>query len=218
MPGKRGASKRLIERALGALSRALNESGAPWMIIGGIAIITRGVRRFTTDIDAAVRGDAVRPKKLLEIFKKHGIVPRIRNASSFADANLVLLVRHAKTGVDLDISFAWSAFEHEALAERTLAAFGSVRAPMCTAADLVIFKAIASRPVDLADAEALLALYPDIDVARARRRVVELSALAEAPQILKAFDGLIATRKILRPKRSKRTARSVTKPRRRRRK
>jgi len=89
MPSKRGASERLVERALDALSRALTESGAPWMVIGGIAVIARGVRRFTTDIDAAVRGDAIRPAKLLEVFRKHGIVPRIPDALSFADANLV---------------------------------------------------------------------------------------------------------------------------------
>jgi hypothetical protein len=29
------------------------------MVIGGIAVIARGVRRLTTDIDAAVRGDAI---------------------------------------------------------------------------------------------------------------------------------------------------------------
>jgi hypothetical protein len=211
MPGKRGRSERLVERALGALSRALTESGAPWMVIGGIAVVARGVRRFTTDIDAAVRGDAIAPEKLLGIFRKHRIVPRIPDALSFANANLVLLLCHAETGVDLDVSFAWSAFEHEALADRTFADFGSVRVPMCTAADLVIFKVIASRPVDLSDAEALLALYPDIDVARARRRVSELSALAEAPQILEAFDALVLARKTTNSRRSRRTTLSASK-------
>ncbi len=216
MPNKRG-SERLIELALEALSRALTESRVPWMVIGGIAVIARGVRRFTTDIDAAVRGDAIRPEKLLEIFRKHGISPRIPDALSFAQTNLVLLLRHDKTGVDLDVSFAWSAFEHEALAERTVSDFGSVSVPMCTAADLVIFKTIANRPVDLADAEALLALYPDIDLTRARRRVAELSALAEAPRLLEAFDALIATQRTTKVKRSARTLR-MTKGRRRRRK
>ncbi|HEY6558795.1 MAG TPA: hypothetical protein VI072_16035 [Polyangiaceae bacterium] len=100
---------RRLEQALQALSRALTASRAPWMVIGGIAIIAHGVRRFTTDIDAAVHGDAIRPEELLEIFESHGIEPRIRNAASFARENLVLLLRHRATGVDLDVSFAWSA-------------------------------------------------------------------------------------------------------------
>jgi hypothetical protein len=191
MPGKRKKGDRLLEEALEALARGLTESGAPWMVIGGIAVIARGVRRFTTDIDVAVRGDAVRPERLLRALATHGIEPRIADALTFAEANLVLLLRHEETGVDLDVSFAWSAFEHDALASSTLTSFGNVSAPMCTAENLVVFKAIASRPKDMEDAEALLALYPDIDRERVRRRVSELSLLAEAPELIEAFDELL---------------------------
>jgi hypothetical protein len=187
---RRRSGERLLEDALAALSRALSEVGAPWMIIGGIAIIARGVRRFTTDIDAAVRGDAIHSDELVATLEKHEIVPRIEDALSFAQTNLVLLARHAPTGVDLDISFAWSAFEHDALAACTPTRFGRVRVPLCLPEHLVVFKAIAGRPKDMEDAEALLALYPDIDIARVRRRVAELAALADAPEVLEAFDAI----------------------------
>lgn len=184
--------ERLIEDALAALARALDESGAPWMVIGGIAVIARGVRRFTTDIDAAVRGDAITIERLLTVLAQHDIVPRIDGAAGFAEANLVLLLRHTPTKVDLDVSLAWSSFEHEALDSSTIASFGRVRAPMSTPDDLVVFKSIAGRPKDVEDAEALLVLHPDIDVARARRRVAELAALAEAPQLVESFDAMAA--------------------------
>jgi hypothetical protein len=74
------SGERLLEDALAALSRALSDAGAPWTIIDGIAIIARGVRRFTTDIDAAVRGDAVRPDELIETLERHDILPRIEDA------------------------------------------------------------------------------------------------------------------------------------------
>lgn len=193
MPNEHEKSERLLEDALDVLARALAESKAPWMIIGGIAVIARGVRRFTTDIDAAVRGDAVSPEQLLVLLEKYEIVPRIPNALSFAQENLVLLLRHAVTGVDLDVSFAWSTFEHDALEACTQADFGRVRAPMSVPEDLVVFKAIAGRPKDREDAETLLLLYPEIDVDRVRRRVAELSALAEAPELLEAFDDLAAS-------------------------
>jgi hypothetical protein len=192
MPNERVRPERLLEEALEALARGLTGSGAPWMVIGGIAVIARGVRRFTTDIDAVVRGDAVQPESLLRGLAEQAIVPRIEDALAFAEANLVLLLRHEATGVDLDVSLAWSAFEHDALATSTLTSFGNVRAPMCTPADLVVFKAIAGRPKDIEDAEALLALYPDLDRERVRRRVAELSALAEAPEILSALDELLS--------------------------
>lgn len=103
----------------------------------------------------------------------------------------MLLLRHEPTGVDLDVSLAWSAFEHEALASSTPTRFGSVQAPMCTAENLIVFKAIAGRPKDLQDAEALLALYPRLDRAYVRSRVAILAELAEAPELLAALDELL---------------------------
>lgn len=153
------------------------------MVIGGIAVIARGVRRFTADIDAAVRGDAIPIDKVLAALAKKRIVPRTADAEQFARENLVLLVRHEPSGVDLDISFAWTEFEHEAIAAATVAAFGSVNAPMARPEDLIIFKSIAGRGRDIDDATALLALYPQLDVARVRTRVRELAGAAETPEL-----------------------------------
>jgi hypothetical protein len=192
VPAKRSKAERLLEDALAALAGALDEAGAPWMVIGGIAVIAHGVRRFTTDIDAAVRGDAIAVDDLLASLARHDIVPRIPDATAFAQANLVLLVRHAATGVDLDVSLAWSSFEHDALAACRKTRFGRVRAPMSRPEDLVVFKAIAGRPKDAQDMEALLVLHPSIDVARLRRRVEELAVLAEAPELVVGFDAAVA--------------------------
>jgi hypothetical protein len=41
MPSKRAKGDRLLEDALDALGQGLVASGAPWMVIGGIAIIAR---------------------------------------------------------------------------------------------------------------------------------------------------------------------------------
>lgn len=60
MPGPRPERGRIaadarLERALQAVARSLDAAGAPWAVIGGLAVIARGVRRMTTDIDAVVR-------------------------------------------------------------------------------------------------------------------------------------------------------------------
>lgn len=177
-----------LESAIDALSKALRARSGSWAVIGGVAVIARGVDRMTGDVDAVVRGDAIRPEQLVRVLARQGIVPRIEHALEFAEQNLVLLMRHRPSSVDLDISFAWTSFEHEAIAASTSTAWGDVSAPMVTAEDLVIFKAMAARPRDLQDARTLLALYPAIDLARVRRKLSELAELAGEPQLAIGLD------------------------------
>lgn len=198
MPARRANARGRIEDALSALVGALHAPAAPWMVIGGIAVIARGVRRLTTDIDAVVRGDAVEMRALLALLAHHGIVSRIEDPLRFAERNLV---RHTPSGVDLDISLAWSGFEKEALDARTEAKFGRTQAPMATPEALVVFKAIAARPKDLDDIHALLALHPDIDVARVRAHVQQLAELAGDDEIEKGFETAVAKARAI-PRRS----------------
>jgi hypothetical protein len=201
--------QRLVE-ALRALSDAMNAAGAPWMIIGGIAVIVRGVRRLTTDIDAVVRGDAIAIGPLLRVLKRFGVAPRIANAEAFAEENLVLLVRHDPTGVDLDVSFGWTAFEHEAISASTRESFGSARILTARAEDLVIYKAMAARPKDIEDATALILMHPDIDLRRVHRRVAELAELSGDPTLVDGLEDLVQHARSIRRAVKRRTAAKPT--------
>jgi hypothetical protein len=139
------------------------------------------------------RGDAVELERLVGALKKKRIVARIPRAEQFARANLVLLVRHEPTGVDLDVSLAWTTFEQEALAARENARYGRVAVPMARPEDLVIYKAMARRPKDVEDAQALLSMHRDIDLRRVRRRLRQLAALADEPEIERGLEALIAS-------------------------
>lgn len=187
----KGADRQL-ETALADLTVALDATRVPWMVIGGIAVIARGVRRFTTDIDAAIRGDGLAIAPLLRALAKRKIVPRIDDAERFAAENLVLLLEHAPSGVELDVSLAWTAFEHDAIASAEVAPFGVVKAPMARPEDLIVFKAIAGRGKDIEDATALLVLYPKLDLGRIRDRVRELAELADAPELVSGLETMIA--------------------------
>jgi len=193
VPRRRGKSEPPLEAALEALRRALDETGARWMVIGGIAVIARGVHRLTTDIDATVRGDDIDVGVLLQVLSRHGIEPRIKDAEAFARTNLVLILQHTNTGVSLDVSLAWTGFEHAALAARTDRRFGRISVPMPTVEALVIYKVIAARPKDLEDAETLLLLYPAIDVAEIRRWVTALAEGADLPELLDGLDRVVAS-------------------------
>jgi hypothetical protein len=170
----------------------LARTGVPWMVIGGIAVIARGVRRMTADIDAVVRGDQTNVAALLRDLAARRIVPRINDVEAFAGESLVLLLRHEPTGVEFDLSLAWTAFEHEALEARSDTKYGAVVAPMAAAEDLVIFKAMAARPRDIEDAAALLLMHKDIDLDRVRRHLAQLAALAEEPSLAGGLEAVIA--------------------------
>ena len=71
------AGEAAIRGALAALRAALDPV-APWMCIGGIAVIARGVRRTTLDIDATIRGDAVDVDQLAQRLEAQGILRAAR--------------------------------------------------------------------------------------------------------------------------------------------
>ena len=74
----------LFFRALTALRDALEESGAPFVFIGGVAVIALGFPRSTVDVDATVLASATAPEDLLAVFERHGIVSRVSDAAAFA--------------------------------------------------------------------------------------------------------------------------------------
>ena len=182
-----------FREAIAALSKVLVTKPNFGMIIGGIAVIARGVPRTTRDVDATVDGGALSLEDLLEAFKRESIVPRIDDAIAFALDNQVLLLRHAPSTMDIDVSIAWLPFELEAIAACETVRLGDLRVPMARAEDLLIYKTIAWRPQDQQDAERLLSLYgKQIDIGRVRKIVGEFAAILEDSQRLEELDRVIA--------------------------
>lgn len=158
---------------------------------------------MTMDIDVVVRGDETTPAAMLRALATRRIVSRINDAEAFARKWLVLLLRHKPTGVDLDLSFGWTTFEHEALEARSDAAYGSVVVPMARAEDLVIFQAMAARPTDIEDATALMLMHKDIDIDRVRRHLAELAVLADEPSLTSGLEAVISLASAVRPSTTK---------------
>ena len=126
---------------------------------------------MTTDIDVVVRGDSTSASALLPFLAEHDLGPRIDDAEAFAAETLVLLLQHYPTGVDVDLSFAWTEFEQHAIESSNSTRFGSLRVPIVRAQELVVFKALAGRARDVEDVTALLLMHRDIDESSARDRV-----------------------------------------------
>lgn len=180
-----------IHRALEDLAPVLDRHRGRSIVIGGIAVIARGVPRVTRDVDVAFSGAEVTLSQLLTDLNAAGIVPRIDDAIGFAAQSQVLLARHANTGVDIDVSLAWLPFEMEAISAASPTMLGAAQLPVAQPEDLVIYKAVAWRPQDQQDIERLLALHgAGMDLSRVRRNVQELGEAMEEDR-LHALDALI---------------------------
>lgn len=162
------------------------------MIIGGVAASLLGRPRATRDVDALVwLADLDDWAHLVNSSKRHGFEPRIDDPVGFARRSRVLLLRHARSGIDIDVALGALPFEEEAVMHAVDVKLGTLRIRIPRPDDLVIMKAIAHRPRDIADIEAVLEAHPNVDRARIRSYVKEFAELLDQPELLSDLEILL---------------------------
>ena len=165
------------------------------VVIGGIAFAVLGRARFTEDLDAMFLLSTQDIPHFLDEAKKEGIEPRVENAVEFAKKRRVLLLRHAITDTNIDISMGIMPFEEEIVERSSVQEFDEtlqVRLP--TPEDLIIMKAIAHRPKDMEDIRVLAAKYPNLDMARIERWVKDYAELLYAPELWEEIKKILENR------------------------
>lgn len=183
---------------LGALSDVavwLKAKRVKGLIIGGIAASILGRPRVTRDVDALVLMDEKDWGGFLTAGSKFGFVARITNPLDFARKAKVLLVRHEPSGIDVDITFGALSFEKEAIANAVWVDIKGVHLPLPTAEDLIIMKAVAHRPRDLADIESIIDAHKKLNLRRIRRWVREFSTAIEMPEIFNDLEKILVRRR-----------------------
>jgi len=182
MPKKEPLSALL--QSLRDLVKWLKSEHVPGVVVGGVAASILGRPRMTRDIDALVLLEEEYWDKFLTDGAKFGFTPRLADCLNFAKKSRVLLIRHKSSGIDVDITFGALAFEKEAIAHAVWIDIKKIHLPLPLPEDLIIMKAIAHRPRDLADIESLLDVHPKLNLRRVRRWVKEFSKAIEMPEIL----------------------------------
>ncbi len=161
------------------------------VVIGGVAASLLGRPRATRDIDAVVLLDASRWDDFFSAAERFGFLPRLSNPIEFARENRVLLLKHGPSGIDVDIAFGSLPFEEEVIRRASTVTIGGVAISLASPEDIIIMKAVAHRPRDMADIEAILAARPDIDITRVRQWLADFSALLEVPEILDDIEKML---------------------------
>lgn len=181
--------------ALRDLVAWLQAERVPGVVIGGVAASLLGRPRVTRDVDAVVLLDEGCWQKFLATGARFGFTPRRADALAFAQQARVLLVRHEPSGIDADVVFGALPFEEEIIARAVWVDLGGVSLPLPSPEDLIIMKAVANRPRDLADIESILDAHPVLDLRRVRRWVREFSTALGMPKLLGNLEVMLAQRR-----------------------
>jgi hypothetical protein len=165
------------------------------MVIGGVAASILGRPRLTQDIDALAILQESDWQRAIDAAVRFGIFPRIADALEFAQRSRVLLMRHAQSAINLDITFGGLPFEESAVESSQLHDVGGIHVKLPRVEDLLVMKAIARRPKDLEDIRGLLSAHPRADIAAARRWIREFSIATGMSDMLLEFDRLVEQRR-----------------------
>ena len=169
--------------ALQALTDWLAEEKIPNAIIGAVGVSLAARARITKDIDGVIWMDSDQWESLLNSAISHRFKPRLEDPLAFARKARVLLLTHEPTGMEIDLSLGALPFEREMIDRAQTIVIGSLRARVATPEDLMITKAVASRPKDLADIELILEVHSDLNLQRVRHWVHEFALVLEMPEI-----------------------------------
>jgi hypothetical protein len=179
-------------QAIAAATAWLRDAGAPAAVIGGVAASLLGRPRVTKDVDLVALAEDGDLPRLLSLGEKWGITPRADDAVDFAKVSRVVLLRHEPSGIEIDLSLVGLPFEREVIERAVERTIRGVTFRIATAEDLIVMKAIALRPRDVADIEALLDAHPDLDVERIRSFLRDFTEALEADDFAAEFERLLA--------------------------
>lgn len=166
-----------------AIQRLIEQFDDQGVLIGGVATSILGKPRLTADADALILLATDDIPHLLQKAKAEGLTPRLPDIEQFARRNRVVLLVHEASGIHVDISLGLLPFELETVERSELYQIGSLQIRLPTPEDLIILKAVAHRPKDLLDIEAIITSQKQLDRERIEFWVQQFAELLEMPEL-----------------------------------
>jgi predicted nucleotidyltransferase len=144
-----------------AVVRVLRDQGIEFAFVGGLALSAWGVPRATFDLDLAVALPADRQRDLLSALRILGWSVDEVFERGWRDEMAGIPLIHVRIPADhalirVDLLIADTPFLQSVLARRIELDLGQGKVPICSAADLVLFKLIAWRRKDRVDLDNIL--------------------------------------------------------------
>jgi hypothetical protein len=159
----------------------MRESNLPGAFVGAVGVILQGYVRTTNDVDLMVYVPIEPASAIHESLGKAGFSPRIADAVDFAERNHVLLMRHDKTRIGVDVALGRLPLEQEIAQSADRPTVSGHVIPVASVDALCVMKIFAARPHDVQDVRALLQIHPDVNREWIMGYVRQYAELLDAP-------------------------------------
>ena len=180
----------LVLCALRHVAELLNREGIEWAIAGGVALSFWDHPRNTKDADFLIAVDNRVVNDMLAAFQSGGLRPKRSPPIVTVDEQRFVQFWYQPPDVDLEIQvdflFAEQTFQRHAISRRlpTTIPDWDLKLFVLACEDLIVFKLVAGRIIDLADSAALLRANRDIlDYSLLQRECASLGLSAELTRI-----------------------------------
>lgn len=166
----------------------LDDNGMQSCLIGGLAVQRWGEPRLTRDVDLTVLAQLGSEEAIVDALLRQ-FRPRLEDARAFALQARILLLQ-ASNGVPVDLALGATSFEADCIRRATAHEFlPGCRLPTCTAEDLILHKAVAARPQDIADIRGIVARqHGNLDLTRIRHWLQTFADVKEDPDLALPFE------------------------------
>lgn len=181
--------QKLIQ-ALDEVSTFLEMHGVRHLIMGGIANAVWGKPRVTHDIDFKVLLGERSIHEFVALISTH-FRCRVADPEAFARHTYVLPI-YASNQVAIDLGLGFLPYEEQAVERAISIEYQGVAFPVCTAEDLIVFKAISEREKDWSDIEGILTRQGDkLDQAYVLDWLEQFAQALERPELVQRYRQLL---------------------------
>jgi hypothetical protein len=185
-----------VESALRNATADLNAMRVSWALIGGLAVSTRTVPRFTRDLDfaVAVANDA-QAEDVVHRLRARGYEPVEVLEQDYVERLSGVRLARKSSDVIVDLLFASSGIETEVVASADrLEVLPRLTIPVATTAHLIALKVLAGRNQDLTDLGYLIAEASpsELDNAREATKLIQTRGFNRGQDVTADLERLIA--------------------------
>lgn len=182
----------MIEKLIKRIAEKLDEDKIPYMIIGGQAVLLYGRPRLTRDIDITLGIDTDDFTRLADVCGRLRLHILPEEPSTFVRQTRVLPAEEPESRIRVDFIFSFSEYERQAINRATPVTMDNYPVRFASCEDVIIYKMVAGRAIDIEDVRHLLAKNRDrLDYDYLKRWLSEFSALPEYEQTMESFERLL---------------------------